>query len=262
MSLLAWVAIVCFAVYVSVGAAVAVRLLRLAYRTRGLPELVIGSALLLFAAINFPLAVSANYLLARFGPDAYLAAMSVAQLASSATVAGVFLFTYLVFRRHSPWALVLVIAGGLARAAIGFSYIYTAAGTLAELPLDVAIETLRPIYGARMVPATLVYGVGFGWTAFEALRYHAAMRRRLLLGMADPVVVNRFAVWGGGNLVGTFFTVAIVVCYLAGLSDESPVVTRLLVSLSGLVNAVTWLLTFLPPAGYLAWVRRRAGGSP
>ena len=36
------------------------------------------------------------------------------------------------------------------------------------------------------------------WGAVESLRYYALMRRRLRLGLADPLVTNRFLLWGLG----------------------------------------------------------------
>ncbi|MFK7894917.1 MAG: hypothetical protein AB8G23_03725 [Myxococcota bacterium] len=37
-----------------------------------------------------------------------------------------------------------------------------------------------------------IRGIPFLWGFCEALRYYAQMRRRLTLGLADPVVANRF----------------------------------------------------------------------
>jgi hypothetical protein len=99
----------------------------------------------------------------------------------------------------------------------------------------------------------------FGWVSLEGLRYYTLMRKRRALGLADPVVTNRFFVWGAGEGVSSLVVLALLVAILSRgeLSPTDPFVAAF-VTLAGLVNAFVWWLTFTPPAAYLRWVRGSA----
>jgi hypothetical protein len=93
----------------------------------------------------------------------------------------------------------------------------------------------------------------------ESLRYYALMRRRRALGLADPVVTNRFLVWGAGEAASTLVVLALFVATMTqpGISAADPFVSWC-VTLAGLLNAFVWWLTFTPPKTYLRWVRAGA----
>jgi hypothetical protein len=121
-------------------------------------------------------------------------------------------------------------------------------------------ETGGGVEAARWSGIVLVaMGAAFLWCALEALVYRRQLVRRLEFGLADPVVVNRFLVWGAGS-AGTVILVAMI----AGMMFRDPMMGANLplklaiVTGLGLMNAVTWGLTFAPPEWYLAFVRRRA----
>ena len=84
------------------------------------------------------------------------------------------------------------------------------------------------------------------------------MRRRLRLGLADPVVVNRFLLWATMALA-VFTGIVLNTVALAMHVDilKSPLVL-FGSSCTGLTQAVMLFLAFLPPRAYLAWVRSRA----
>jgi hypothetical protein len=104
----------------------------------------------------------------------------------------------------------------------------------------------------------MVVAIGtFGWSASEALAYHARLRRRLALGLVDPVVVNRLLLWGIasttstlGCLVNGYFTL------VSPLSVMDPV-ALVFCGACGAIGAVVMILTFVPPAGYLRFVEAR-----
>ena len=41
------------------------------------------------------------------------------------------------------------------------------------------------------------------WTGIESLAYSSALKRRLVLGLADPVVADRVQLWGIGMLLAS-----------------------------------------------------------
>jgi hypothetical protein len=100
--------------------------------------------------------------------------------------------------------------------------------------------------------------VAYGWTAWESLRYHGLMRRRVRLGLADPEVSNRFLLWG---LMSVFVIAGILLNTIAMARGirvfQSPSIL-LASSTTGLAQAVLLVLAFLPPRFYSSWVRGRA----
>jgi hypothetical protein len=102
----------------------------------------------------------------------------------------------------------------------------------------------------------------FFWASLESLVYWRLMRRRLALGLADPLVTNRFALWGmglGAGAAGT--TIAFLGNLFGARYGGSGLVFEALIAATGLVGAATLFLAFLPPARYQRWLLRRAGAA-
>jgi hypothetical protein len=106
------------------------------------------------------------------------------------------------------------------------------------------------------------------WVAFEPLLYFSRLRRRVRLGLAEPVVANRMLLWSLGSLARAVLAPIgpVASAWLAGL-DESARVSAgagvlMLTSALGLVTAATYWLTFQPPRAYLRWIEARAGKRP
>jgi len=49
--------------------------------------------------------------------------------------------------------------------------------------------------------------VPMSWAGFESIRYYKMQSRRLLLGLADPIVTDRFRLWGLSMLAAGAITV-------------------------------------------------------
>jgi len=84
------------------------------------------------------------------------------------------------------------------------------------------------------------------------------MRKRQALGLADPVVTNRFLMWGVGAALASLGTGIATVTAL--LTDVSPLESAAIVGSSsahGFAAAIAIWLAFLPPAPYQRWLRRR-----
>ncbi|HEX5068262.1 MAG TPA: hypothetical protein VFY49_19235 [Myxococcota bacterium] len=102
------------------------------------------------------------------------------------------------------------------------------------------------------------------WVAFEPLSYYAQLRRRVLLGLSEPVVADRMLLWGIGSVARAVLVVVgpLSSRYLATLSEAERIshgaIVLMISSLLGLVTAGTYWLAFQPPRAYLRWVEQRA----
>jgi len=117
----------------------------------------------------------------------------------------------------------------------------------------------------------------FAWAFLETLLYHARMRKRADLGLADPVVTNRFflfTIWTGAltvlPIVVTFVRTYQLMNGLDAPTSGAPslavqpgsewtlrAVRLAVVALGPAVVTGMWL-GFFPPARYTRWLRARA----
>jgi hypothetical protein len=101
------------------------------------------------------------------------------------------------------------------------------------------------------------------WVGLEPLAYHVKLRRRVALGLAEPLVADRFLLWGVGSLARAALIVLGAVSGLvlpgvaAGAREAFTAATLLLASLLGVLTAGTYWLTFNPTPAYVRWVERR-----
>jgi hypothetical protein len=224
---------------------VGIRLLMLSRRTGQLPELLIGIGVLGIGPLGFGLSM-----IARFpGQSMILAAVltGCSFLALFIGAASQYLFAWYVFRLRDAWARPLCFAAVVLLAA-------TYTGDILENGL------VNPIRGGTWfwMGMTLRLGVLL-WNATESFAYWARMRRRLRLGLADPVVTNRFLLWGlgsGAAFVGS--AVGGIAIVLTGFSAGSRPLVAFILSMHGFIAAVAMWLAFMPPQRYRRWIERRS----
>jgi hypothetical protein len=102
------------------------------------------------------------------------------------------------------------------------------------------------------------------WVAFEPLLYFSRLRKRVRLGLAEPVVANRMLLWGIGSVARAVLAPMgpIGSSYMAGLDESARLsagaVVLVVTSALGLTTGVAYWLTFQPPRAYLRWVEARA----
>ncbi len=245
---------------------VGLRLFGLARREWSTPELALAVYFLASAVLSTPPQIVVYAGLSdpsmRVPDDAARWLLAIAVLAMAVGAAGVYVFTWKTFWPRSRTARRLALAG-CGVLALGYA-------------LEAALERFTPA-----IFAGVGHWIGWAgrsgamlWVAVESFHYYARMRRRLRLGLADPVVANRFVLWGlfaGTGLVNYLADLASrsVYVWLAGTTTEfvpavlEPVILATVLStmVLGTVSAVTLFLTFFPTRGYRRWLERRAAAS-
>lgn len=243
--------------FVLVSLVIGVRLCCLSRRTGERPELYLGLGILGAAVLGYGVLVAG--ILVRGGIDGEATPLAVGLTAAGKVLhdAGVTLllvFVLTVFRRESRLAralfavAMLALWGGL----VGVG----ATGGFHDLGrkgffwwLEYAVIWTYPL-----------------WPAIESFRYHRLMRRRQRLGLADPLVANRFLLWG---LASSTTLLAIWVSSSPMLLDDPARVaqlqtpTYLLTAVFGIATVALYGLTFFPPAWYRRWLAESApSGAP
>lgn len=167
-----------FGSFVVASLAVGTRLLLLARRTRETAEGALGAALLLGGGIGYLLMVLALDVLPReWAPPALLLANASLHTGALFLAMG----TAHIFRPGDPRGRAGVAAVALV---LGFSYTLRLAdaSTIPAAPLVFWSDTIGS-------------GAAYAWSALEAGRSAARLRRRVRLGLADAAVARRVALW-------------------------------------------------------------------
>lgn len=247
------------AVYLGAAFVLAAHLLGRARRRRDIAPFLLG--------VNLLFAMGFGYLLCSAGMGAAMLAEEasprlVAGLLGSgyaATIVGLcaaMVFQWRVFWPAARWPLVLmgVFAGAML---VGWAG-YAASGALATGRYQGVWVWL--LY-AGMLATNL-------WVGIEPLVYHAKLRRRVPLGLAEPLVADRFLLWGLGSLARAAMLLLgpLSVLVLDRLGPDARLsyasLTLVTASLLGLATSVAYWLTFNPTAAYGRWVERRYRTQP
>jgi hypothetical protein len=244
---MAWLALG-FLLQIAACALVGGRLLALFHRTRKLPELAFGAGFLLLGVLGQPVAVLAR---SPLGGSPELAGWLLAWGLAAQSLGCLCLDvgTWRVFRPASTrtgW----LIAGVAALFAVSL------AGH--GLGVGFAGGTDR---GGFYWAGLLARGGSFAWCAAEALLYHRRMRRRLRLGLADPVVANRFLLWGVASLGLVVAFLTFLAAKLAGVNAATSGPFLATSFAAALVCGVAMWLAFFSPAAYTRWIAARAAST-
>jgi hypothetical protein len=245
-------------IYLAAAFLLSVHLLRRARRSGDLAPLLLGIQLLFAMGFGFLLCgagMAAAMLATEPSPRLVSGLLATGNAATMVGLAAALLFQWRVFWPAAHWPLALggaflatMLAGWLGSAASG------------------AFETGSYRNGwflllnAGMLAANL-------WAAIEPLVYHARLRKRVRLGLAEPLVVDRFLLWGLGSLTRAGLIVMGPASEWALLRLEGEArltfsaVVMVLISALGLATSVAYWLTFNPTGAYVRWVERRYRGS-
>jgi hypothetical protein len=233
----------CGLAFAAVGLVVGIRLIALARRTRGLPEILLAVALLCGGlGVGF-LRVTALY--APLSEVLVSAAALGVHLCRGLATGAVVIMVWRVFAPGRVWASTLsgILLLGIALALVG---------EVREMrPPATTSHPLYWLWNGLMMAS-------FGWGSWEPLRYHAMLRRRMRLGLADPVVANRILLWGiASGCIAIQTPVVLANMVLGGEDRIAPWALAVLSVLSCLASATIWL-AFFPPTPYLKRIAGRA----
>jgi len=236
------------AVYLATITLVGVRLLLLARRTLAVPELLLGGALFLGGTLGGPLEAGGMAVRVELGGAVAGQLLLFGKIFGAAALTCHVVFIRRVFRPEAKWSAAL--AGALVACPLIAFGASAANGTFATGELSMFWFWVE-----------LVGRLGGGcWLVFEGWRYHGLMKKRLRLGLADPVVTNRFLLW-------TLAGVCSIVMFLASVPPlflDAELAKGLLTldlfafSVAGVAVSVLYFLTFLPPESYCRRVRAAA----
>lgn len=239
-----------------------VRLLAAAARERRAAELWCG---LFFATVAIGISGRIFAVSRRFSdPDGVLLIDAASHAFLTIGLACLVLFVLRVFRPEDGRAR---LAAGVVITAsvITGAYAIWERATIGEQPITVITTN-----ATRLAPVA--------WAFFESHRYWRNMQRREALGLADPVVRNRFGlwtIWTAGVVIVPIVTLVMRITVLSiyglqGIEDGS--VAAILPTLLGVVRGLflvvlpvsmgaLWL-SFFPPQSYLARIQRGAANTP
>jgi hypothetical protein len=225
---------------------------RILMRSRGAgaeAERWMGAALLFVWLGGFPL-----FVVASLAPGAGLrfAAVAIAVVCGNCGVACIFGFTRRVFRPDVGWlrgALALPLLG-LAVGCTGMTASYWGARE--------SFDGMLAVGRGWSLLTNNIANVAFFWTAAESFRYWGLLRKRVPLGLADPLVANRFLLWGlfaSGTAAGNVVNVILVLSGQRVMEASWAFVATTVVTMASI--GALWL-AFLPPEAWTRFVRRRA----
>ena len=225
------------------------RLLLVARRTRELPELALGFGLFLMGGLGYPMTLLAEF--GAFLPDAARTGLVATNTAASVTGLTLFaFFTARVFRpesglaRLSVWAIGLLFCAAFAWRAMTYGFAPMALGGSRPLLLHSAVTL-----------------VALAWASIESFVYHARLRKRMRLGLTDPILANRMWLWAQGMMAAMFLTGISSAFAVLGIPFNETTGGVLTIGILGTLAAGSIWFAFFPPAAYVRWIRARAAAA-
>jgi hypothetical protein len=222
--------------YVAVG----IYLLRKSSTMPGRPEFLLGLAFLFdgfsYGFSEFPFVFGADVLLEEFG--------FLGRVWGGACSLGIALFTRRVFRPNAAWAQRFVWSIGA----------LIAAG-LAVSALEGDWEGITPLSGGGFWLDWLGTMLPFFWLSIESSKQYLITRRRVPLGLIDPLLCNRYLLIAVYATLGTItFFILIPMYIIYQLYGTWSAALDLATGSAEIVSLIALWVSFSAPAFYRRWV--------
>jgi hypothetical protein len=232
--------------YLLTSAAVGIRLLDLARRNRTLPELLLGIGFITAATVGSVIEAIAVVRVEHLAAGQIGRLLLVAKISALFGMAAHNLFTWRVFRPDATWATVLA-----------FSLIAIAIAALGGLAASGTFSTGVSRGAWFWIEFATRVATPF-WLGLEATRYHLQMKRRMRLGLADPVVTDRFLLWALASLFGILLLATSLPPAFFPREHTFMQLALLIFGFSGVAYSISYGLAFFPPEAYRRRVCARA----
>jgi hypothetical protein len=217
---------------------VGARMLKIALRTRGWPEIALG-AFLVGQGVGAVLEAVAVAMPAGAGFAHALAALGKL-IVVSATIA-LYIATWRMFRAKFGWARALAIGGSV------FLVVVWVVGLFDRGPIPV--PTIADTSPGTLVLLAVQLGA-FGWWTVESALYVARLNRQRALGLVSPLVVRRCALWVACGICGAVGVAAVLSLAAARVAPQEVPSLWAGLALVFLVGTLGAYVSFLNP-GFL-----------
>jgi hypothetical protein len=238
-----------------------IRLLSLAHRSKQGPEFW-GGLYFIGAAIGLAMRVLGSSLFLT-EPQLANTINTIGHLAFASGTIAMTIFTLRVFHPTSSMARIFA---GMTIAAILLTSAHTLLAGFTNIENSYSMVATN---FARLIPTC--------WAFYESFRYWLSMRRRETLGLADPVLTNRFllwSIWTGAVTLLPMIALFVRTLSIVTLGNDEFIegagavlmpavlsIIRVLFVIIAPVAAVSLSLSFFPPTAYLDRVRARGEAS-
>jgi len=238
-----------------------IRLLLLAHRSKQVPEFW-GGLYFIGAAIGLAMRVLGSSLFLT-EPELANTVNTIGHLAFASGTIAMTVFTLRVFHPSNPIARIFA---GLTIGAILLTSAHTLLAGFTNIENSYSMVATN---SARLIPTC--------WAFYESCRYWLSMRRRERLGLADPILTNRFllwSIWTGAVTLLPMIVLLIRTISIVTLGNDQFIegpgavlmpmvlrVIRVIFVIVAPIAAVSLSLSFFPPKAYLDRVRARAEAS-
>ncbi len=224
--------------FVLASLVVGTRILLLAKRTGGVPETLIGASLVIAGGFGTGGSVLPLLWTSLDANSAYVV-FQFSSVASHVGYALLFFFVWRVFRPTdaSAAALFFVCVGVLAVGATGLG-----------LTLELGESISRPAGEGRfwLLVSLVARFVGYAWASIESFRYSAMLKRRLRIGLGDPLTASRFYYWGVCTTAVVLIWTNLAAEQLIPAVGDHQAITALISALLGFVVAGSLSFAFFP----------------
>ncbi len=238
------IASLCFIATLLVTTVVGVRLLAVARKTRQIPEFAMG-----LCGVSYSFGCLVRMAAQRMSDPSPQATMALIALGTFFLAMGSVstgLAVWRIFRPNTRWArnLFCGLAGltSVLWLSAMFSYDPSSPGATWALSREKSL-------------IFLAMGMISIWAVFECLHGYRTMKRRVQIGLCDPLAANQFLIWGLSLCVAVF-TIIIELYFnqILNITFLHSSAILLLVSILALTSNAGMLMAFFPPKAYRNWI--------